>query len=408
MKTKGNKKTNPKGKVSLKTRTNRAKQTKTSKLGVSENPHVAKDRRGSSTRNPKRQEDKRREAAQEKTTGKVQGRLFELECLQGTLAYALRELKAIQGVNLISQTPTAIRFRSSQDLSPLKELKRAVAVYVVSEFEVPRPKALLSNQYLPTLTEALSFAQKQAKGSFSSLRIEAAGKDSAVFQRLGTELAKAIHLPFNNEEGDLMLRITPYEKGWQVLTRLSPRPLSVRPWRVCNRKGGLNASLAAIMNDLARVKQDESYLNIMCGSGTLAIEQALKKTKLNQLIAIDNDPEALSCAQANADAANCKKISFIQGDATQLEYEENSFNVITADLPWGDNIGSHKQNAKLYPDFLKEIARVSTRGARLVILTHEIRLFEEIIGLDGMWLVKESLQVAHSGHNPKLYVLQKR
>ena len=158
MKTKGNKKTNPKGKVSLKTRTNRAKQSKTSKLGVSENPHVAKDRRGSSTRNPKRQEDKRREAAQEKTTGKVQGRLFELECLQGTLAYALRELKAVQGINLISQTPTAIRFRSSQDLSPLKELKRAVAVYVVSEFEVPRPKALLSNQYLPTLTEALSFA----------------------------------------------------------------------------------------------------------------------------------------------------------------------------------------------------------------------------------------------------------
>ena len=35
-------------------------------------------------------------------------------------------------------------------------------------------------------------------------------------------------------------------EGWEVLVRLTPRPLTARPWRVCNWPGALNAVVAGI------------------------------------------------------------------------------------------------------------------------------------------------------------------
>ena len=48
----------------------------------------------------------------------------------------------------------------------------------------------------------------------------------------------------------------------------------------------------------------------------------------------------------------------------QLPFPENSFDVITADLPWGQLIGSHQENEWLYPAVLAEAARVIAQGGR--------------------------------------------
>ena len=242
-------------------------------------------------------------------------------------------------------------------------------------FAIPRPKALLGDEHFRILTKAIEQVfSLHPKGTFKSFRISAAGQESSVFQRLIEQLETYLALPYKTD-GDVLLVIRPnFSGGWEVLIRLTPRPLSARSWRVCNMAGGLNATLASMMNDLARLKPTDRYLNAMCGSGTLLIEVK----NVAQAIGVDINSEALECAKQNLQAAKVKA-NLIQTDATQLPFEDASFEVITADLPWGDKVGSSEKNSTLYPAFLTEMAQVGQQNARLVVLTHEIKLFETLL-----------------------------
>ncbi|MCA9836884.1 MAG: methyltransferase domain-containing protein [Trueperaceae bacterium] len=330
-------------------------------------------------------------------------RVFELEVLQGLVPFVLNEILDLAGAKMIQKNEESIRFLYAAKTEKLSHFRKAIAVYLVSQFAIPRPKALLGNQQFAQLLSAIRWVM--AEQPFQSFRFEAAGKDSSVFNRLAEELSKALEIPFEPEEGELMLRVRPFPDGWEVLIRLTPRPLSARPWRVCNMAGGLNASLAAVMNELARPKPHERYLNAMCGSGTLLIEQALK-SPCKALTGVDIRQEALDCARKNLNAAALSKVQLINADITKYELEQ-PFDVITADLPWGDAIGSHKANAELYPAFLAAVARGSSHHARLVILTHEIKLFETLLKKDKNWTLKQSIRVSHSGHYPRIYLLHK-
>lgn len=326
-----------------------------------------------------------------------------MEVLEGLVPYAEKELLKLEGLRMSEKTENGLRFLFSGKISALNKFKKATAVYLLSQFAVPRPKALLGNQQFAQLIKDIgSVIETQA---FKSFRFEAAGKESSVFLRLAEALSQTLGLPFEPDDGELMLRVRPFTEGWEVLIRLTPRPLSARTWRVCNLPGGLNASLAVVMNELARPKLNERYLNAMCGSGTLVIEQALGSS-CKALVALDIRQEALDCARENISAARLSAIELIQADATTYQPDE-AFDVITADLPWGDAIGSHKGNQQLYPAFLDNMARGSSAKARLVVLTHEIKLFEKLLSQDKNWRLMQSLKVSHGGHFPRIYLLNK-
>jgi ubiquinone/menaquinone biosynthesis C-methylase UbiE len=332
--------------------------------------------------------------------------VLELELLSGLLPFVLEELKAFKDVKVIAQTPEAVRISASNSQA-LFSLRRVVAVYKVLTFAIPRPKALLGDEHLRRLLLGLGeVVALQPEGAFSSFRLSAAGQDSSVFQRLKEVLAKQLQLPHDPDDGNLFIRIRPGEAGWEVLIRLTPRPLSARAYRVCNLPGGLNAGLAAAMNDFVGMASDDRYLNAMCGSGTLLIERALA-AKAKTLLGLDLSAEALECAAANAKAAGLGGLEFLRADATQLPFLEASFDAITADLPWGDVVGSHAANAQLYPAFLTEMARISVGDARFCVLTHEIKLFERILREQSSWAIKASIRVFHGGHYPRMYLLEK-
>ena len=77
------------------------------------------------------------------------------------------------------------------------------------------------------------------------------------------------------------------------------------------------------------------------------------------------------------------------------------------DPPWGDAVGTHRQNAVLYPAFLKECARVAAPGARLVLLTHEIRLLERTLQSQNVWGLEREFRTFHGGHYPRVYLLSR-
>ena len=333
--------------------------------------------------------------------------LFELEFLQGLRPFVLKELRDFKHAKLLGDSDTAIHLNYHGQIRELFSLRRAVALYSVTRFAVPRPKALLGDQHFRRLATSLKgVLALHEQGTFKSFRFGAAGSTSSVFQRLSQELSRAIELPFDAEEGDLFLRVRRTAEGWEVLTRLTPKPLSARDWRVCNLAGGLNATLATVMNDLIQIKEGDHYLNAMCGSGTLLIEQALSGGAA-RLVGCDLSEKALACTRENIEAAALvSEIKLLKADATNLPLEDSSSDVITADVPWGDAVGTHEGNAQLYPAFLKEMARIAAPQARFALLTHDIKLFERILKNQSDWQVDKNLRVSHSGHHPKLYLLK--
>ena len=189
-----------------------------------------------------------------------------------------------------------------------------------------------------------------------------------------------------------------------MLVRTTARPLSSRPWRVCNLAGGLNATLAAAVIELVGISPEDRFFNAMCGSGTLLIERRLSG-RAARLVGCDVSGEALACADKNVRAGRLADIELVRADATASPFDDASFDVIVADVPWGDAVGTHEGNAALYPAFLEEAARLAAPGARLAVLTHEIRLFERVLGEFGkVWRLEETVRVFHGGHYPRVYV----
>ncbi|MEZ4618371.1 MAG: methyltransferase domain-containing protein [Caldilineaceae bacterium] len=147
-----------------------------------------------------------------------------------------------------------------------------------------------------------------------------------------------------------------------MLIRLSPRPLSVRAWRVADMKGALNAAVAHAMVHLTKPQAADNFLNLTCGSGTLLVERLLA-APARRLIGCDIDATALQYAQANLKAAQLQdRVELYDWDARSLNLPDRSVDAICADLPFGIAVGAHAQNVAHYPAILAEAARRQTAG----------------------------------------------
>jgi 23S rRNA G2445 N2-methylase RlmL len=339
---------------------------------------------------------------------------IEADVLEGLEEFAYDELEYRLGQSVrfeASERPGALRFSYAGDLAALLALRSVVAVYLVLEYDIPRPKALLGNVQIGELSRAIEAALDLAPaGSYASLRLSAAGEDSAVLTRLKDQLAQRFGLAVSADEGDLLLRLrrAAGRDGWEVLVRLTPRPLATRAWRVCNFPGSLNATLAHAIAAMTAPAPRDTLLNIACGSGTLLIEW-LALSRARQAIGCDTDPAALECARSNLQAAGyADEVRLEEWDAGALPLPDASVDVIVGDLPFGQLISTHRQNEEFYPRALAEAARVARRGARMALLTHEVRLLERTAErYADEWRVREVLRVRSGGMTPRVVLFER-
>jgi 23S rRNA G2445 N2-methylase RlmL len=318
-------------------------------------------------------------------------------------------------VELVSEgerKPGMLRFDYVGNLYQLTRLQSVQAVYLSRTFPIPRPKALLGDQYFKALLAMIAAVRELSPAdAYQTFYISAAGSESSVMNRLKEELAAKTGLKPAFEEGDLLIRIRrPIDEddGWEVLMRLSPRPLATRPWRVCNREGALNAVVARAMVLLTLPTPEDVFLNVACGSGTLLIERAAYGPA-HSLTGYDLDEAALQCAARNVEAAGfADRIKLNLGDATDLPLPGKSVDVLCADLPFGHLIGSHDENKALYPALLREAARVAKPGARFALITHEVRLMEDLLEDSADWEAIQTIRVALGGLYPRVFLLRRK
>jgi 23S rRNA G2445 N2-methylase RlmL len=335
--------------------------------------------------------------------------VYEAEVLPGLEPFAIEELQACSAVSVILGSETGRLCFQASSTSTLSELRRISSIYEVLEFPVPRPKALLGHQYFTSINKVIASILRGSRGAFFTLSLDAAGSDSSVMQRLIQELAAQNGLSVSPDKGDLHLRIRPDRKktGWQVLVRLTPRPLSTRAWRVANFPGALNAPVASVMASLAGVAASNVVVNLCSGSGTLMIEAA-ELGNPAAIFGIDNDATVLALARENLTAAHVgRNVRQVHADATALPLATASVDTLLADLPFGQHVGSHQDNMTLYPALLAEAARVARPSALFALLTHEKRLIEHTLRTQKAWITIKTVEINLNGLHPRLLLLRR-
>lgn len=342
---------------------------------------------------------------------------YEASVVEGLEAISVKELQNLLGSRFEllyppGKWPGVLQFRYTGDLHHLFRLKTILAVFGIHRYLVPRPKAFLGHQNFQKLVEQLNAVRSlMPEGTYRTFYLAAAGSNSSVMLRLKAELADATGLTVSADEGDLLLRLRhPRDgrEGWEAVIRMAPRPLSVREWRVCDYEGGLNAAVAHAMVLLTNPAPDDIFLNPACGSGTLLVER-ISDTPARLVIGCDLDPEAIRCANENIRAADAQSsLRVYPWDARFLPLRSNRVDVLSSDLPFGHDVGSHAENEVLYPQLLSETARVAKLNARFVLITHEVKLMNSLLEQSKEWIVDYVLPITLRGLHPRIYVLRRR
>lgn len=336
--------------------------------------------------------------------------VYEATCFRGTERWVLEEIRETKRLRIIKKIDGGVLFEfKGESLSPEKadRLKLPTAVSQLVSFDIPRPKALLGDQNFRQLTEQIqAMINQYGKRKFFTLGLQAAGRESAVMQRLHRYLAESLKLEPIADLGDVSLRIRKsavINRGWDVLIRLGPRPHATRPWRTANMPGALNGPVAALINKMIYLSPEDRLLNVACGSGTLLIETAHQP---QLAVGGDLDLAALNDAQQNLAAAGAVS-QLIQLDGAQLPFAASSFEVVTADLPWGQLVGDERQIDRLYGGVVREAARMLTPGGRLAVITHEVRRYEKAIRHNPNLIQIESLSIKMGRVTPRIFIHQK-
>ena len=139
----------------------------------------------------------------------------------------------------------------------------------------------------------------------------------------------------------------------------------------------------------------------MCGAGTIPIEAALAFS-CEKIYTIDIDPDAISTALKNQTLAGTT-ISFQQGDARELPFEDQSLDRIITNLPWGRQIQTNESLKVLYRAVFEEFERLLKVGGKMVFLTDQHELIDEVIQNSGRFFLEQKIMISLFGSHPAIY-----
>jgi 23S rRNA G2445 N2-methylase RlmL len=307
--------------------------------------------------------------------------------------------------------PGVIRFMYSGTGVDLLSLRTVFSVYIGKVFPGQRPNALLGNQVFEKLVNFVETVTIFPEfGSCSTFSLKAAGADTPVMKRIAYDVAEALNLRLMQDEGDLEMRLQRDDQrtGWEVLVRLTSRPLSARSWRVADYKGALNAAAANAMVQLSLPNESDRVLNICSGSGTLLIERALAG-RFASLTGIDIQNDINALARRNIEAAQLTEvIEIVTGDAAYTNLADESIDVVLGDLPFGIHVGEKADNFDLYYQLLIEAYRIGTKQCRYVLITNDRENMDAAIDSAVLFDIVHKYRINLRSVRPTIYVLKKK
>lgn len=323
----------------------------------------------------------------------------------------------------------------------LLQLRSVSNLYIVEFGEKLHPLYIHSHKSILGDMIGLVLALQPTK-KFKTFKLRCAGSDSPEVQAIQTYISETFKLrtvtqavaPTTSAGAgagtDLDIYIHKPDALWEVGVRLTPRPLSVRDYKIEHIKGGINPTVAYAMNTFAfsyilsrtplqplltstssldgDTQTNFSYLNICSGSATLLIEARLQFAKLQEsaksggaevsatstnghFLGFDIDKRTNSQAIHNIQNAGLIKDIQIKtadlldkpdfgnkGEVTgtnEGKNETSKSDIIASDLPFGMQVGKGDDLDKLYKTFVEYTTEKLKEDGVLVVYTTEVDTF---------------------------------
>ena len=187
--------------------------------------------------------------------------------------------------------------------------------------------------------------------------------------------------------------------------RLSDRSMRHRGYQAVSLPAALRPSVAAAMVFLTDPAPGDVFLEPMCGSGTILAERVLSRG-YGQVVGGD-----VSLSRARASVENLGHTSqqglVCNWDACRLPIATASVDRVAVNLPFGKQLGSRQQVAKLYPPFFAELDRVLKPGGQAVVLSSEYELVKEALRRRKRLANVIGYSIAVLGQWARIYIVRK-
>ena len=140
-----------------------------------------------------------------------------------------------------------------------------------------------------------------------------------------------------------------------------------------------------------------------CGSGSLlfCIE---KVCRCKSLIGVDKSGKAVEIARKNAKTGE-SRVRFVCRDILQFTAKQGA-NLIVSNMPFGNRVGSHSGNEKLYAAFVRKLPYLLADNGTAVLYTAEGKLLERLIRSDNRLKLLESFRTEAGGLSPWVFAVK--
>lgn len=187
--------------------------------------------------------------------------------------------------------------------------------------------------------------------------------------------------------------------------RLSDRSMRHRGYQTVNLPASLRPSVAAAMVFLTDPTPGDVFLEPMCGSGTLIAERVLSGD-YGQVVGGDVLLERVRATVENLGFTK-KRGVVCNWDACRLPVATTSVDRAAVNLPFGKQIGSRHDAAKLYPRFFAELDRVLKPGGQAAVLSSEYELVKAALRDHKRLTNVIGYSIAVLGQWARIYVVRK-
>jgi len=329
---------------------------------------------------------------------------IKLSFVNGLKETVLKEIAKNKNVQVLRVNEDSIYVAFFKTYESVLNLKSVSKAYILFQDNVYNPLYISTHKSI--VGELIDRVITGKKREFKTFTILCAGSNSPEVRSIKKYITATFML-VEKEEADLKIHIIKVNNTWEVGVQISPRPLSLRSYKIENMSGAMDPTIAYALNSECNMLKKKSYLNAFSGSATLLIEAGLEYAHLESLVGFDNNKTHLSLAIQNIKKAGLLTRITLKEKNIFDTPELGMFDVITADLPFGMVISKGENLEKLYTQFVRFCEKSLHTDGILALFTNEYAILEIILTASKFKILKTlDLKIptnVHSYLKPKIF-----
>ena len=296
----------------------------------------------------------------------------------------------------------------SLGLSPVPE--NGAAAVVTDRIDLVYRADCMAEALLPLAfdvpLEAQSMARQVGELPGERYRIELRGytRDRRM---LIAALARALPGQNNPSAYDTELRVDCHMDRADLFWKLWNVEDHRYPWRQRTVSASIHPATASCLARYAKRferRERPRVLDPFCGCGSLLFARE-KLGPCRVLVGVDKSGTAVESARINARAGR-SRASFVTKDALRFEAREG-FDLVLSNLPFGNRVGNHEDNTRLYDRFVRRLPELLSPGGTAVLYTMEYKLLKSCLNRAPGLVLREQKRTEAGGLLPWIFVVDR-